>query len=104
MFYFDDIFEIEYFNLDNVLLDEKSYKNILPYNISYKTLIHIKLLRIMFDKINVFIRLYDGTRHLVLFGIEKYDFVNNRIRYPIGVNGGTTYTISHNHGKIKVDS
>ena len=80
MFYFDDIFEIEYFNLDNVLLDEKSYKNILPYNISYKTLIDIKLLRIMFDKINVFIRLYDGTRHLVLFGIEKYDFFNNRIR------------------------
>ena len=80
MFYFDDIFEIEYFNLDNVLLDEKSCKNILPYNISYKTLIDIKLLRIMFDKINVFIRLYDGTRHLVLFGIEKYDFFNNRIR------------------------
>ena len=58
----------------------------------------------MFDKINVFIRVYDGTRHLVLFGIEKYDFVYNRIRYLIGANGDTMYTISHNHGKIKAES
>ena len=64
----------------------------------------IKPLRIMFDKINVFIRVYDGTRHLVLFGIEKYDFVYNRIRYLIGANGDTMYTISHNHGKIKAES
>ena len=27
-YYFDDIIKIEYFYLDNILIDEKSYKNI----------------------------------------------------------------------------
>ena len=38
-YYFDDIIKIEYFYLDNILIDEKSYKNILVYNIFYKSLI-----------------------------------------------------------------
>ena len=37
----------------------------------YKTLIGAKPLRIRFDKVNGFIRIYDGTRCLVLFGDEK---------------------------------
>ena len=31
---FDDIIKIKDFDLDNILKDEKSYKNILVYNIS----------------------------------------------------------------------
>ena len=38
-YYFDDIVKIENFNLDNILIDEKSYENIFVYNISYKNLI-----------------------------------------------------------------
>ena len=38
---------------------------------SYKALIGAKLLRISFDKVNGFIRIYDGTRYLVLCGPEK---------------------------------
>ena len=41
-YYFDDIIKIEYFYLDNILIDEKSYKNILVYNIFYKSLIDSK--------------------------------------------------------------
>ena len=41
-YYFDDIIKIEDFNLDKMLIDEKSYENILVYNISYKTLIDAK--------------------------------------------------------------
>ena len=41
-YYFDDIIKIEDFNLDNILIDEKSYKNVLVYNISYRTLIDAK--------------------------------------------------------------
>ena len=41
-YYFDDIIKIEDFNLDNILIDEKSYEYILVYNISYKTLIDAK--------------------------------------------------------------
>ena len=51
-YYFNDITKIE---------DEESYKNILVYNISYKNLI-AKPLRIIFDEIDGFIRVYAVTR------------------------------------------
>ena len=35
-YYSDGIFKIEDFNLDNMLLDKKSYENVLVYTISYK--------------------------------------------------------------------
>ena len=84
-YYFDDIIRIKDFNFDNFFLDEKSYENILIYDISYKTLIGAKPLLVRFNKIERFIRVYDGTRYLVLFGGEKYDFIYNRIRYLLGV-------------------
>ena len=46
------------------LIDEKSHEDILIYDISYKTLIDPKRLRIRFDKIDGFIRICDGTRYL----------------------------------------
>ena len=52
-------------NLDNILIDENPSGNILVYNISYKTLIAAKSLRIKFDEIVGFIRNYDRTRYLV---------------------------------------
>ena len=69
-YYFNDIIKTEDFDFDNILIDEKSYENILVYNISYKSLIESKPLRIRFDKIDEVIRVYDGTRYLVLFGDE----------------------------------
>ena len=80
-YYFDDIIKIEDFDLDSISIGEKSYKNILVYNISYETLIDAKPLRIRFDKIDGFMRVTDGSRYLVLFDGEKYDFIYNRIRY-----------------------
>ena len=38
-YYFDDIVKFIDVDLDDILIDEKSYKNILVYNISYKTLV-----------------------------------------------------------------
>ena len=52
---------VEDFDIDNILIDKKSHENILIYGISYKTLIGSKPLRIRFDKIDGFIRIYDGT-------------------------------------------
>ena len=63
-----------------------------------------KPFRIRFDKVDGFIRVYDGTRYSVLFGDEKYDFISTRIRYLIGVKSGIAYVISHNSAKIRVDS
>ena len=69
-YYFNDIIKTEDFDFDNILIDEKSYENILVDNISNKSLIESKPLRIRFDKIDEVIRVYDGTRYLVLFGDE----------------------------------
>ena len=76
-YYFDD------FDFDNILIDEKSYKNTLVYDISYKTLFSSKPLRIRFDKVVGFIKIDDGTRYLVLFVPEKHDAIYNRIGYLI---------------------
>ena len=51
-FYFDDMIKIEHFDFNTILVDEKLYENMLLHNISYKTLIGAKPLRIKFDKIN----------------------------------------------------
>ena len=62
-YYFDEVIKFEDFVLDFNLIDEKLYKNTLVYNISYKTLMCVKRLRIRFCKIDGLIRVYDGTRY-----------------------------------------
>ena len=59
--------KIEDLHFDDILIDEKSHKNILFYEISYKILISAKPFRIRLNKIDGFISVYDGTRYLVLF-------------------------------------
>ena len=103
-YYFDDINILEDSDLDNVLIDKKSHKNMLIYNMLYKTLIGLKPSRIRFDKIDGFIRIYDGTRYLKLFGSENYHAINNRIRYLISPKSSITYSFSHSFAKIKIDS
>ena len=56
--------KIEDFNLDNILIDEQLFEDILVYNISHKSLI-AKPLPVRFEKIYRFVRVYDGTRYLV---------------------------------------
>ena len=51
-YYSDGIIKFEYLDLDNFLIDEKSYEKILVYKISCKTLIGDKPLQISFDKID----------------------------------------------------
>ena len=96
--------KIEDFDLHDILIDEKLNENNLVYNISYKNLIDCSPLRIRVNKIDVFNRVYDKTRYLVLFGSEKYDSTYNRIKYLISIKNGITYIISHNYAKSKVDS
>ena len=76
----------------------------LIYDISYKTLIGSKLFCIRFDKIDGFIRIYDETRYLALFGSEKSDAIYDRIRYQVSLKSGITYIFSYYFAKIKIDS
>ena len=102
-YHFDGIIKTENFNCDNILIDEESYENILVCSISYKRLIDTKSLCIRFDKIDRFIRVYDGTRYLALFETEKCGFICNRITCLIRLKSGITYVISHNYAHIKVN-
>ena len=61
-YYFHDTFKIIDFVLDNVLIDGKYDKNILVYNNSHKTLIDATPFHIKFNKVNGFIRVYDGNK------------------------------------------
>ena len=71
-YYFNGIMRIGNIHFDNISLNEKlcenSHENILIYGISYKAFMGKKPLRIWFDKIDVFIKIYYGTRYLVLLG------------------------------------
>ena len=89
-YFFDGIIKLEDFYLDNILIDEKSYINILIYDISYKNLIGPKFLRIRFDKTEAFITTSDGTRYLTLFGSEEY-VIYNRITHVISLKSNITY-------------
>ena len=61
-------------------------------------------MRISFNKVDGIVRVYDGTRYLVLPGGEKFDFFYNRIKYDIGVKKWYYLLFSHNYARIKVDS
>ena len=62
---FNDAIKIEDFDIDNILMDEKSYENILVYNVLSKRLIDANPLHIRSDEIDRFTRVYDGTIYLV---------------------------------------
>ena len=93
--YFNDNITLKDFHIDSI-----NRKTILIYDISQKTLIGPKPLRIRFDKLDGFIRIYNGTVH------EKYDELDilYRIRYLISRKSGIAYMFSRYYAKIKVDS
>ena len=56
-----------------------------------------------FSKIDGFIRVYDETRYLVIFGPEKCNTIWNNIRHLVGQKSSTAHAIFHNCSKIKID-
>ena len=47
---------------------------------------------------------YDQIKYLVLFGLEKYDVIHDRIRSFIRLKSDITYVYFSNYAKIKIDS
>ena len=54
------------------------------------------------DKVDGFVRAYNGTRCLVLFGPEKYDASCNKIRYLVSQKTSIIYVFSRNYARIKL--
>ena len=55
-----------------------------------------KPLRIGFDKVDRFIKIYNGIRYLVLLGTSWYDEIYDSIKYLINEKSGITDNINHN--------
>ena len=89
-YYFNDIIKLEDFDLDNILIDQKSHENILIYDISYEASIGSKPLRIRFEKIDGIIRIYDRNRYLTLVGTKTYDTIYDKVRYHTSIKSGIT--------------
>ena len=79
-YYFDDIIKFDGLDFDNILFNEKSYENILVYDISYRTLIDAKPLCIRFDKVDGFIRVMIGIT------ILYYSTLKNMMPFTIGLD------------------
>ena len=60
--------------------------------------------RIKYDKIDGFIKIYDGSRYLILFGPKRYDAIYDGTKYLISGKSGVTYSISHNFAKLRIYS
>ena len=98
--YFDDVIGVtdrdSDFDFNDILLNEKLYKekdkNILIYDISYKSSRNAKPLLIRFNKIDGFIKTHNGFRCLV------------HLKYLISEKSGIKDSINHNFGKIRIDS
>ena len=71
-------------NFNDILLNKKSRENTLIYEVSYKTFMREKPLRIRYDKIDGLIKVCDGIRwNLVICNCWLYGEIYNRIRYLI---------------------
>ena len=85
----------------NFSLEEKSYENILIYNISDKSFVAEKPLRIWFDKIGGFVKINDGFRYLVLL---EHNEIYHQIRYLISGESSIKCSIGYNFTRIRIDS
>ena len=106
-YHFDDIMRVRDIDYSDILLDEKSYKtykNILIYDIPYRTFMGSKPLSIRFGEIDEFVKTSYVTRYLVLFGSGLYDTIYNMIRYHMIEKCGITDRINHNIARIRIDS
>ena len=103
-YYFVDINNINDLDLD-VLLNEKSCKIFLIYNVAYKTRYGVKLLYIIFEKADGYIRKFDGTKYLAFFhSNEKYKRIFAKLRYLIMLKNNISDVYYHKYAKIKFNS
>ena len=73
-YFFDDTINLKNFDSNNIIIDEKSYKNILIYYIGYVTIKDSKYIKInsvnplylIFSKVNGYFEEINGNKYLTL--------------------------------------
>ena len=91
-YYFDNIMRVIDINSRDNLLDEK------------KTFVGSVSLRVSFHEIDLFIKIYDGIRYLVLFGDSFDNEIFDRITYFISTKNSITGNLNHNFQRIRIGS
>ena len=99
---FDDLMKARDIDSGNILLHEKIYKDILIDDISHKTFMGSKPSDIRFDKIDVFIKIYDGITYLLTLGHSCFDEICDNIKYLISEKSGITDTMNYNLARIRI--
>ena len=93
-YYFYEMIKFEDFSFSNISLDKKSNK--IFWFVTCRT-------NALLDIVDWFVRDYDGNKHLVSIGVEKYYAVYDRIIHRIGLKRSITY-VSYDYPNIKIDS
>ena len=92
-YFFDDIIDIENFNLSSIKLDEKSYKNIYIYYIGYVTIkeylkiYSVNLLYLIFRYANGYFEEINGNKYSISSitrNSEGYDKKYMKIKFNSG--------------------
>ena len=82
-------------------MNEKPYESCLILDVTYGE----KPLSLIFDKINGYIRKYDGTKYVGFFYSGKtFKRIFYRIRYLIMFKSNISNVYSHKYTKIKINS
>ena len=100
-YYFDNTMSASDISFNGLLLNKKSLKDNLVFDLLYKTFMGRKPLRIRFDQIYGSIKVYNGIRYLVIFDYWLLDEIYNRIRYTASEKSGITNNINHKFARIR---
>ena len=60
--------------------------------------------RIWFNKVDKFIKMYDGIRYLVMYDYNRYNAIYYMIRYLISEKSGIENSINQIFARIIIDS
>ena len=97
---------IDHLHLKNILLNKRSYENILTYYVANKTSYSEKPLHIIFGEVDGYLRKYDRTKYLTLFPPDgKYGIMFERIKYHISQESNNSdgyYHMFINTWKLKL--
>ena len=100
---FDDVINIDDLGLDNIHSIKQQIKHFDLW--CNKNLYDAKSLRIIFEKVDGYVRKYDTTKFLGLFhSNEKYETIFEKIRYLVLLKNNVSDVYPHKYLKIKIDS
>ena len=116
-YFFNNIINIENFDLNNIKIDEKSYKNILIYYIvcltikEYLNIYSVNPLYLTFRYVNGYFEKINGNKYSMLVPtngskekIKKYEELWVKIRDLIRSITKNSYDYDEKYRKIKFDS